>query len=121
MGSSGINWARRIAGWDRHMLGPEKRRRIRARPGALATAVLAAVSSASGQTLDRGEQWFVDNGLQGMGLIGNPSRGVPFHLTTYQSLGYTTQLWEWATDSTQLTTSWGRWVSDSTNMPPVGG
>jgi autotransporter-associated beta strand protein len=87
---------------------------------ALCGIFLAAMSSPA-NALNRGQQWFVDNGLQIMGVIGNPSRGVPFHLNTYQNMGYTTELWEWATDPAQLTMSWGRWVGDSSQMPPIGG
>ena len=82
---------------------------------------ILALTTSPAAALTKGQQWFVDNGLQIMGLIGNPQRGVPFHLTTYQAMGYTTQLWEWATDPAQLTTSWGRWVGDSSQMPAVGG
>jgi autotransporter-associated beta strand protein len=85
---------------------------------ALSGAVLAGVSAA--KALDKGQQWFVDNGLQLMGVIGDPSRGVGFHLSTYQSLGYTSELWEWHTDASQLTMSWGRWVGSSSDMPPQG-
>jgi hypothetical protein len=87
---------------------------------ALCGWILAATTSPAA-ALTKGQQWFVDNGMQIMGLIGNPQRGLPFHLTTYQAMGYTTQLWEWATDPAQLTTSWGRWVGDSSQMPAVGG
>ncbi len=78
----------------------------------------AAVAQVSG--LSKGQQWFVDNGLQLSGVIDQPSEGNPFHLATYQSMNYTTQTWAWVTDPNQLTMSWGRWVSDQNNLPPVG-
>jgi autotransporter-associated beta strand protein len=82
---------------------------------------MIAAASSSAQALPKGQQWFVDNGIQITGLIGNPAGGNPFHLSTYQSMGYTTEVWEWVTDPSQLTMSWGRWVTQVSNLPPVGG
>ena len=84
----------------------------------MAGALLAAASPT--YALNRGQQWFVDNGLQITGVIGDPGRGMPFHLSTYQSMGYTTEVWEWVSDPSQLTMSWGRWVTQVSNLPPVG-
>ncbi|HTL28196.1 MAG TPA: hypothetical protein VL282_03205, partial [Tepidisphaeraceae bacterium] len=85
----------------------------------MALSAGSAYAQVSGLT--KGQQWFVDNGLQTAGIISHPGAPNTFTLSTYQSMNYTTQTWEWTTDPSQLTMSWGRWVSDPSNLPPVGG
>jgi autotransporter-associated beta strand protein/T5SS/PEP-CTERM-associated repeat protein len=84
-------------------------------------ALWSGVVSAQVSGLSKGQQWFVDNGIQTAGIISHPGAPNTFTLSTYQSMNYTTQTWEWETDPNQLSMSWGRWVSDANNLPGGSG
>ncbi|HEX4588363.1 MAG TPA: PEP-CTERM sorting domain-containing protein [Gemmataceae bacterium] len=92
---------------------------------ALSTA-LAPV--ASGQTLSKGNQILISQGLQVQGMVTNYD---PFHLSTYQAANYSSVNWVWDSNTPAQgpapgTIPWSRWVRDhyttdkNPEMPPIG-
>ena len=81
----------------------------------LASGVTAAAELSKGQLI------LIKRGLQIQGLV---TRDDVFHLNTYSNANYTSIQWLWDSNPSQMGAApgfpWSRWVSDPTNMPPVG-
>jgi hypothetical protein len=102
----------------------------RALPGGFAFLVLAALSATPvhAQTLSKGHQILINQGLQLQGMVTNTD---PFHLSTFQAANYTSINWLWDSNTPAQGTApgsinWSRWVRDHYSsdqipeMPPLG-
>jgi hypothetical protein len=104
----------------------------RALPGGFVFAALLGVTlgaHARAQTISKGQQILINQGLQVQGMVTNFD---PFHLSTYQAANYSSINWLWdsnvsAQGSAPGAMPWARWVRDhySTDqqpeMPPLNG
>jgi hypothetical protein len=89
------------------------------------TAVLGLVlaSVAPAQTISKGNQILINQGLQVQGMVSSTD---PFHLSTYQAANYTAVNWIWDSNTAALGAApgampWARWVRDQSEMPPRTG
>ena len=103
----------------------------RAWPGGFICSALCAavfVSATPAQTLSKGDQILITQGLQVQGMVTNFD---PFHLSTYQAANYSSLNWLWDSTTTAQGTApgaipWTRWVRDHytsdqiPEMPPRG-
>ncbi|MDB6123984.1 MAG: hypothetical protein JWQ71_2977 [Pedosphaera sp.] len=75
----------------------------------------------SSAQVSKGNQILINRGLQIQGMV---NTGDIFHLANYTNAHYTAINWIFNSDTSQMGPApsfpWGRWVSDITNMPPVG-
>src|SRR5256885_2028261 len=82
--------------------------------------LLASEVTAAAQ-LSKGQLILIKRGLQVQGMV---TRDDVFHLNTYSNAQYASIQWLWNSSPSQMGTApgfpWSRWVSDPTNMPPVG-
>src|SRR5436305_1968092 len=88
---------------------------------ALCLLPAAAVS----QTISKGNQILINQGLQVQGMVSNLPDD-PFHLNTYQAANYTAVNWIWDSNTAALGTApgampWARWVRSQAEMPPRAG
>jgi hypothetical protein len=105
--------------------------RRRAKPGGfvLAAALCSALApAASAQSVPKGFQILINQGLQVQGMATNYD---PFHLSTYQAANYSSVNWVWDSNVSAQgpapgSISWSRWVRDhyttdqKPEMPPIG-
>jgi len=89
-----------------------------------AVAALAVVLSqvdARGQSISKGNQLLINNGIQIQGLV---NKDDPFHLDTYKAANYTSVIYEWDSNVSQLGAApgfaWSRWVRNQGETPPLG-
>src|SRR5262249_3149767 len=99
---------------------PNRTRRA-CRSVTLALAVATAPPLASGQvsSLNKGQSWFIRNGLQLQALSNNFD---PFDLGRMQGANYSAVHWIWDSNvAIQGASPWGRWVRNESEMPPLAG
>jgi hypothetical protein len=89
--------------------------------GILLMFLLLGYGQTSLGQVSKGHQILINRGLQVQGMV---NTGDIFHLATYTNAHYTTINWVFNSDTSQMGPTpgfpWGRWVSDITNMPPLG-
>ena len=78
--------------------------------------LFASIVSVSAQ-LSKGNLILIKRGLQVQGMV---TRDDVFHLNTYSNANYTSIHWLWTSSSQMTAFPWSRWVSNESNMPPVG-
>ncbi|EEF63461.1 hypothetical protein [Pedosphaera parvula] len=67
--------------------------------------------------VSKAHQILIDRGLQVQGM----AEAAIFHLSTYTNAHYTSINWGYSSDPSQAPVfPWSGWVSDITNMPPMG-